>query len=331
MSAAEMAIWARAHHLTREDIHSALWKRRLLVKTSCMRQTLHLIPAADFAIYINALKKSRLEALMRIMSKFGITQRDVDALNQLIMDALSDGPKTQRQLGEQIKPAVGNNLRTWMETAWGIQTFRAALVEGSICYGPNHGKGATFVRVDHWLPKQKDVTEQKAKQILLRRYLRAYGPATVHDFAKWAGFPMKEARAVWTSLDEELVEIMVEDKKTFILREDQDELGNSHLKGKIVRLLPNFDSYLLGHADRDHLVSTQYYKRVYRNQGWISPVILLNGRVIGTWSNKRRPNMLSLEIEPFETFSKNTHIQIEEEATSLANFLGTSWEISFSK
>lgn len=329
MSAAEMQLWARRHDLTRSDVHSALWKNRALVKTSLMRQTLHLIPAADFSIYISALKRSRVEALRRNMSRFGIAPKETDAMTKSIVDALRSGPMTQPELMEQIIPKVGKKLRKYIELAWSIQVFRLALVEGLICYGPERGKKATFVRVDQWLPEQRAVDEHEAKQILLRRYLRAYGPATLQDFSKWAGLPMQEARAVWQSLEEELVEVNIEDKKGWLHREDYGQLVNNSCDDLVLRLLPHFDPYLLGHADKNHLVNAQNYKRVYRNQGWISPVVLLNGRIIGVWSCARRGKQLYMEIEPFEKFPKTIHARIEEEAASLGDFLETPWEIKF--
>jgi uncharacterized protein YcaQ len=336
MAAAEMQLWARRHDpygggLTRADIRSALLESRALVKTSLMRQTLHLIPAADFSIYISALKKSRSEGLQRIMSKYaGITQKETAALNEAIVEALRAGPMTQPELMEQIMPKAGKKVRTWMELAWSIQVFRSALVEGLICYGPERGKKATFVRVDQWLPQQRAVDEQEAKQILLRRYLRAYGPATLRDFSKWSGISTKEAREAWESMEDELVGVHVEDQKRFILHEDYDQLTTSHLDDQILRLLPHFDPYLLGHADKDHLVDASYYKRVYRNQGWISPVVLLNGRVIGVWSYARRGKGLLFEVELFEKLSKTIRARIEEEAASLGDFLEMPWEIQFS-
>ena len=200
MAAAQMAFWARMHGLTRADIRSALWKSRTLVKTSCMRQTLHLLPAADFSIYINALRRSRVEALRRIMSKFGITQKEFDGMNEAVMEALGAGPMTQGELADQIASKVGKNVRTWMEHVWSV--FRPAIVEGLICYGPDRGQEVTFVRVDQWLPRQREVSAQEAQQVLLRRYLSAYGPATLQDFSRWTGIPMKEARAVGESLEE---------------------------------------------------------------------------------------------------------------------------------
>jgi uncharacterized protein YcaQ len=333
MSAAEIQLWARMHNLTRTGIHAALWKSRTLVKTSCMRGTLHLLPVADFPIYISALKTSRVREMLRIMSRYGgVTQKEADGVTEAVIEALGAGPMTRRELTERIVSLemTGEKAKAWFEQSWwGV--VRQAMVEGFICYGPERGQEVTLIRVDQWLPKQKEVSEQGAQQILLRRYLSAYGPATLRDFSKWTGISTKEVKPVWESLKDELIEVSVADKKGMILREDYDQLTNSHLGDQILRLLPSFDPYMLGHAEKDHLVDSPDYKRVYRNAGWISPVVLLNGRVIGIWSYTRRGKRLLLEIEPFEKVSRMIHTKIEEEAASLGDFLETSWEVKFSK
>ena len=223
-SAAEMQLWTRIHELTRTDIHSALWEKRTLVKTSCMRQTLHLIPATDFSVYITALKKSRSEALMKIMSRFGLTESDTDVLTDSVVDALHNGPMTQPELMQHVLPKASKKLKWYIERVWSIQVFRPALVEGLICYGPERSKKATFVRVDQWLPEQKKVDEPDAKKTLLRRYLSAYGPATVRDFCKWSGIPKKESQEVWESLAEELVEVTVDSDPSWLFEKDYEEL-----------------------------------------------------------------------------------------------------------
>lgn len=327
MSAAEISLWTRRHDLTRAEIRAALWQRRTLVKTSVMRQTLHLIPARDFSIYINALRPSRMAALWNLMSRFGIKPKEVDALNAAVMEALCDGPLPQRELTEIVKPQLGKNVRAWMAKIWSI--FRPAIVEGLICYGPGQGNEVVLVRSDQWLPKQKSIAEATAKKILLRRYLQAYGPATLRDFSRWAGMNIPEAKTIWEGSKEELREVNCADGKKFILGEDYDELCGGAFAPHVLRLLPHFDVYLLGHAEKNHLLAATHYKRVYRNQGWISPVILRDGQIIGTWSYTRRAKNWLLEIEPFEKFSKLVRAQIEEEAASLGKFLETVWEVKF--
>ncbi len=106
MSSAQIALWARVRNLTREAIHTALWEKRTLVKTLLMRQTLHLIPAADFPFVITAIRDSRVAAVLRVMARFGITGSDVEILNTAVVDALASGPKTKRELTEQQRGDV---------------------------------------------------------------------------------------------------------------------------------------------------------------------------------------------------------------------------------
>src|SRR5437660_12189808 len=80
-----------------------------------MRQTLHWLPASDFSIYINALRTSRIAALMRIMSKFGITEDEMDDMNQVMVELLADAAVPQGDLIAQLEPKVGKRVRAWMK------------------------------------------------------------------------------------------------------------------------------------------------------------------------------------------------------------------------
>jgi hypothetical protein len=160
--------------------------------------------------------------------------------------------------------------------------------------------------------------------------LRAYGPATLHDFSHWAGIPMQEVKSLRALLESELAEIPGEKKNCLLLREDVAALNRSPAVKGSIRLLPNFDSYLLAHREKDHLLSAKHYKRVYRNQGWISPVVLIDGAVAGVWSYKPQGKRLAaVEIEPFGKLSKVERAGIEREAQGLAGFFESDLEFRF--
>jgi hypothetical protein len=219
-------------------------------------------------------------------------------------------------------------VKAWMDRV--SSPFSPALTEGLICYGPDRGKETTFVRVDQWLPRHKAISEQESKRVLFRRYLNAYGPATPQDLSYWSGMPMKETRGeVLGLLDGELAAVDIGGKEALILTDDHDELIESRPAKDSVRLLPGFDPYMLGHADKSPLLGPEHYKRVYRNQGWISPVVLLNGGVAAIWSHTRRGKKLSIEIEPLRPISKKIRSLIEEEASSLGAFLDFACELVF--
>jgi uncharacterized protein YcaQ len=325
MSAAHVALWARNHNITRNAIGAALWRDRSLVKTSLMRQTLHLIPTDEFALYISAIKKSRVAAVLNTMSRFGITTKEVDAFTAAIMDALASGPITRMALTEVVKPKASRGLRAWMEKVSSV--VRIPVAEGLICYAPGEDNQATFVRIDQWLPAQRSITEKEAQCTLFRKYLRAYGPATVRDFAHWSGISMKDAKLVREYLKDELVEVDVDGAKNLLHRQDRNALKNLSSAQGTVKLLPAFDPYLLAHAEKDHLVEARHYKRVYGNQWWISPVVLLDGKVAGTWSYSVRGSKMEIEMQAFKGFSRTIRSRIEQEAASLAHFFGKELEV----
>jgi hypothetical protein len=329
MSCARLSLWTRMPNLDQAAITSALNDKRTLVKTSCMRQTLHLLPSADFAMFIAALKQSRIAAVNRVLARFGIAPKEIDLLNQAIMDALGDGPLSRGALMAQIKSRAGRNVVAWMGKVWSV--FRQALAEGWICYGPDKSSEVTFVRVDNWLPKQKQINEATAKQILLRRFLSSYGPGVLQDFSKWSGISIKEATPVWKSLEDELMQVSIDGRKASILSDDYSQISQVNLDGPVLRLLPGFDSYILAHADKSHLVNSVFYKKVYRNQGWISAVVLLDGRIIGTWSTTRKGKGIDLTVELFGKSSKMIKDGIDAEAARLERFLEAKVEVSYNR
>ena len=323
MGSAELALWARAKALARQSVRSALWERRSLVKTSAMRQTLHLLPASEYHLFITALKQSRMEALLRIMARIDVGQKEMAAMTAALMKILGDDPVPQGELAEQVKPHIGRKLQASMKLFWNNwPIFRPGIIEGLICYGPNQGRETTVVRVDRWLRERRAIGETDAKQFLLRRYLRAYGPATLRDFSRWSGIPMIDAKPIWDSLQREFTEISIEGTKASLLRDDLPEFEETLPSRGMVRLLPAFDPYMLAHAEKGHLVHERHYKRVYRNQGWLSPVILLDGRVVGVWSVKRSGKRVSPETEFFQKIPRTALAEMEKELEKLAQFNG---------
>lgn len=326
MSAAYLQLWARNHSISRAEIDSALWKTRTLIKTSLMRQTLHLIPEEEFSLYIAALKNSRRAGALRIMARFGIASEEADALTPWIMDALSSGPLGRAAIRAAVRPKASKRVRAWMDKVWSI--VRIPIAEGLICYGPGEGNEVQFIRADQWIPKQQPVSEQDARLALLRRYLRAYGPATLADFSHWSGMPMSEVRPLPALLGEELAEIDVEKNSCLALRADVEVLETSLAPKASVSLLPSFDPYLLAHRKKDHLLETKHYKRVYRNQWWISPVLLIDGSIAGTWSYKPKGKRLQVTVEPFAKLSRTTRAEVTREAGSLARFFESTLELA---
>jgi hypothetical protein len=322
MSAAQLQLWARNHAITPAAVNDSLWKTRSLVKTSLMRQTLHLVPADEFSLYIAAQKGARARAVLSIMARFKIRRDEADALSELILDALKAGPLPRVAITEAVRRKVSKRVRAWMDKVFTI--VRLPVIDGRVCYGPGEGNQTTLVRTDQWLPAQPQVDEVNAQKELLCRYLRAYGPATLKDFAHWSLISMAEVKAL-----RPLVEAEVADYDgALVLREDVKALQSASFSQSSVHLLPYFDVYLLAHRIKEHFLKPQFYKRVYRNQGWISPVVLINGEIAGVWSYKLSRKTLDVEVELFARIDQRTRKQIKDRAAELADLF--QWPLAFS-
>jgi hypothetical protein len=323
MSAAQLQLWARNHAITPAAVNDALWKTRSLVKTTLMRQTLHLVPADEFYLYVAAQKNTRVKSVLTAMARFRITREEADQLSALILQALDSGALPRLSIAAAVRPKVSKRVRAWMDQSWSM--VRLPIAEGRICYGPGEGNHATFIRADHWLPGQAEMDEAMAQRELFRKYLRAYGPATLKDLVHWSGISMAEVRAVRQLMDRELTE----QNELLFLRKDLKELYARPGALNSVHLLPYFDVYLLAHSVKDHLLHSRFYKRVYRNQGWISPVVLIDGQIAGVWKYQVSRQQINIAIELFERTNRKVRGQIEAQAQAIAGLFQLPPSITF--
>lgn len=346
-SAAQLSLWARVGNLQSEDIEAAL-RERALVKAACMRQTLFLVPAEELAVFARGSAR-RAEKEIRWTRGKGVPERVIDAAIEAALGAL-DEPLTRPEIAERASRALGVQRQDIHGGGWGsrrkvaavpvgdltfpvVDLLHLAAARGVISYGPNRGNEPTFVRADAWIPRWQDVPAEQAEEMLLRKYLRAFGPATAADFALWSGMTLTEARAIWAREQADIATVDVEGWTAEALREDLSALARAGLQGPLVRLLPYFDTFLLGHKERDHLAAAEHRARIYRAQGWIAPVVLVDGRAAGVWEYAREGERLRMKVEGFGVIPAEVKERIGVEARELGRFLGagelTNIEIVF--
>jgi hypothetical protein len=336
LSAAQISLWARVRDLRVEDVEAAL-RERTLVRAWCMRRTLRLVPCEDLAIFVRGSAR-RAEREIRWVHGRGVSDRVLEDLIDAGLRAL-DTPLTRRELAERVNQTLGVRMRATRGGGWGSQTRVPGVVVGGltfpagyllhlmgargvVCSGPSRGNEPTFVRAEAWLPRWRDVPRDRAETELLRRYLRAFGPATPSDFALWTGMPLRDAREIWASEEGDIAPVRVDGWGAAVLQDDLRELTGAGVGRPPVRLLPYFDSFLLGHKEREHLVAGRDHKRVYRAQGWIAPVVLVDGHAVGVWAHAWKGQRLRIRVTKFAPLSRHIVSGIRGEARDLGRFLG---------
>lgn len=330
MAAAETGLWARIRNLTPQDVRAALEQERSLTKIWSMRGTVHLLPAKDVPLYVSALGLSLLQSHQHWLAKRGLSTEDLAAISAAVLKGLEAGPLTRTELSDRVTALVGSSARHWIEHGWGAFVKHLSY-QGRLCFGPTRGQEVTFARLDLWLRDYVSLPVNEARMSLVRGYLHGYGPATPQDFAAWSGLPMQEVNPVWQELNDELVPVSIEGKKAWLPRDDLDDVQRqSPEPEQQLQLLPSFDVFLLSYRDKGHLVDPAHYKRVYRKAGWLSPVVLVDGRVAGIWSHERRGSKLDITVELFERGARSLRESIEERAADLGRFLNASITVTYS-
>ncbi|MGH2827209.1 MAG: winged helix DNA-binding domain-containing protein [Actinomycetota bacterium] len=330
MSSAELSMWTRVGNLKADDVAHWLWSDRSLVKTWAMRGTLHLIPADEYPTWqvaLNTLRHYRRDSWLRA---FGVTHEEFDRLMVAISEALDGEPLTRDQLATRVGEITGSAvLGDRLRESWGA-LLKPASFQGKLCFAPNEGRNVRFTRPDRWLKLADDPLDlPEAQASITRRFLAAYGPATLEDYARWCGITPANAGKLIAALGEEVTEVDVEATPAWLLADDVDELRSAK-PVRSVRLLPAFDPYVIGSTRHVvNLMPGDHKALVHRAQGWVSPVMLVNGRMDGVWRLQRKGRRLLIEIEPFVKIPKWARQEAEREAELLAGFGGGGLELTW--
>lgn len=280
---------SRSRKLTASDIRRARTEERSLLRTWVMRMTIHLIPTDDagwwlplFEPAIERWSRRRLEQLGLPVAK---QERALSAIGAALAD---EGPLTRTEARHRAKSA-GIKL----DTQTGMHIALTAVVSGVACLGPDRGRTTCLVRREDWLGKPPPFDRDRALAELARRYLGAFGPATDRDFAYWSGLPLRDVRAGLESISREIDEVGVGDETMLVMRG-----GLPRLPAKDqVRMLGNFDTYLLGWKERQFAVTGEHAAHIKEGGGgWIRPVIVEDGVVVGGWRSSRKGGRLQITL-----------------------------------
>jgi hypothetical protein len=331
MSSAELTLWARVEDLEPDAVQTALWEDRSLVKTWAMRGTLHLLPAAElplwqavFSTYQHYLKGAALRV-------FGGTREELETLLAAIAQALDGEILTREELAVRASEITGSaELGGKLRDGFGA-LLKPAAFRGHLCFAPNAGQNVRFTRPDRWLPDWRSEDPAVAVPAITRRFLSACAPATREDYARWLAVSPAEARRRITALGEDVVEVDVDGTAAWMLTDDARTLADAE-PSRSVRLLPAFDQYVVA-ATRHavHMLPGDFRDRIYRQQGWLSPVLLVGGRMDGVWRSERRGRRLVVTIEPFVKVPRWARTAAEEEAARLATFSESELELEWTK
>ena len=326
LSYAAMAIWARVEDITMQDVQDALWKHRSLVKTWCMRGTLHLIAASDLPIYVAARKTTLVVRGDWLTPEVDVEERK--RIVHAIREALDGRILTRERLAEAVveRLRMSPSVRKHMLSGWG-NLLHPAAEQGFLCFGPSEGAKVTFVRPDQWIRRWDGPNGRDAWKTLLRRFFSTYGPANHHDIGHWWGLSPDRANVFMNYILDELEEVEFEDQKRWVRKGDVEEILDAD-NIRSVRLLPSWDCYVMFYHPRELFVSQSNRARIFRKLEGNAPVLLIDGVAGGVWEQRRKRGLTRVMVRPFNGLNSAQKQLVREEATSLGEFMETKVELT---
>jgi hypothetical protein len=285
------------------DVDRCLTEERSLLIAWLNRGTLHLVRSEDYPWLQAVTTPPLLNESARRLGVEGISAAVGERAMARIERALADeGPLTGAQLRELLQadglPAAG--------PAFSHLCFRAGVL-GVLVRGPMIGRQHAYVLARDWLGPQEPVDREAALAELARRYLVGHAPADDRDLARWAGLPLRDARAGLTAIGAE-----IEEREDGLL-----QLAGQSLQGEIPppRLLGAFDPVLLGWTSREEI--TGPHTQLVTTNGLFRPFAMVDGRAVATWRLVKG----KVGIEPLGKIAKRDRAALDADAADVERFM----------
>ena len=277
-----------------------------------MRGTVHLFPVEDFG-WLTPLYADRIvSSSMRRLEALGLAPAERDRALAAIRKAIQRQGAVTRNEAMEVAARAGIEVDVERRTHLSVIT----VVGGAACIGPDHGRGSVLVDTREWIGAFKAPEREDCLAELARRYFAAFAPATERDFAKWSGLPLGECRIGIQRISGDLEPIGSAGQELLGPRGFDTRVPRS----PAVRLLPAFDTYLMGYASRSHAVSEAGEKVVLPGGGVLRPAICVDGRFVGTWSRTNTKDKVTVTIEPFDRIDESWLPALEREVADIGRF-----------
>jgi len=307
-----VGLWSRIRGFEPARLLDAL-RTGAVLRAPLLRGTLHLVSAADFSVLRGSCQPA-LDLAARVL-RDRAAGADLHAVTALARTALEERPRTSAQLRELMAAGFpGSDARALAYLA----RMRVPL--------------ALVPTEDEWgFPRDPALALAPAgpgdATTLVRRYLAAFGPASVADAQEWSG--VRGLGAAFEALGEELIRLRDDaGRELYDLPDAPRPPADATAP---VRLLPEFDNLVLGHADRGRLIAPEHRPLLITKNLRVPATFLVDGEVAGTWSLTRRTRRATLELAAFGRLAAAARRELEREGELLLGAIeaGRAGEVRF--
>ncbi|GHE53213.1 hypothetical protein GCM10018785_23520 [Streptomyces longispororuber] len=300
---------------------SELMARRAAVRAVTMRSTVHTLTADDLLV-LRPLSQPAIERELRMFRK-GLDGVDLERLAAVARAYVEEEPRTPARIRAEL-------ARHWPDAdpqSLGIAA-RARLPLVQVTPRGLWGRGGqvALTTAEHWLGRP--LAQAPAPDGVVRRYLAAFGPASVKDMQAWAG--VTRLREAFERLRPELRTFC--DESGVELFDLPDAPRPDPGTPAPPRFLPEYDNLLLSHVDRSRVVPAAHKSRTWKGNQALS-TFLVDGFLAGLWRlDQAKDGSVVVVVEAFEELSRELRAAVADEAVRTAEVLASgapSYDVRF--
>jgi hypothetical protein len=311
-----LALWSRLRDFKRESLWNAIEKKHTVIRARLMRGTLHLVSARDFYSYAVATQDLQRGAWNRLQVGAGVDPAKVAELAV----AYAREPRTSEDVVAHLTERLGSFGGPYKWLIWRFVSAHADLVSAPPAgHWAHGGTNVPYVAARHWIDGGARPTEEKAVELLIRRYLTAFGPATLADIARFAGQVPARIRPVLERLAPSLKRFSDEEGRA-LLDLPRAPRPAADVEAP-VRFLPRYDELLIGYEHRNRVIAKGHRGAVYSKNAIVEAVFLIDGFAAGTWSLATTKGDAVVLIKPFGALARSDRVGAVAEGEAIARFM----------
>jgi len=271
---AKWAIGVRLPGSTNRTIETAINKGEI-IRTHLLRPTWHFATAEDVRWMLELTAPQIRSSMIGRHKEMGLTGPVLKKSYAVMEKALRGGMHLTR---DELIAELGK-AKIATDGGHASHLFLSAESEEIICSGGLKDGKQTYALLDEWVPKTKSLAKEEALAKLAARYFDGHGPATFQDFVWWSGLPVNHARQALETVKRDFRSETI-DSLTYWL---SGALSTAKPPAESAFLLPAFDEFLISYKDRLISLPHENHHKAVSNNGIFYPIIVVNGRVTGTW------------------------------------------------
>ncbi|MDH6114384.1 hypothetical protein P3T36_000785 [Kitasatospora sp. MAP12-15] len=311
------------------EVERALYEEVTLVKLLSMRRTIFAV-TEEFAPYVSSSSARAIAVKERATLVKHLREHTDDwdeprlaRTEQRVLAALAArGEATTAELAADVPELRETMLMSAgkpyeARQSIGSRLLRLLASDGHVRRCRPRGSWASssypWAPVEQW----PDVPVREAKAEVVRRWLAAYGPATVEDVKWWTGWTLGDTRKALADLDAQPVRLA--DGPGVVLPGDTEPVP----AGKPwAALLPGLDPTVMGWRGRDWYLRPEDVPALFDRAGNAGPTVWWNGRVVGGWAQRADGELVWRLLADLGPERAAAEAAVTAQAERLAGWLG---------